>query len=161
MKFYTGIGSRQTPPSILELMSKVAEKLDATHTLRSGGADGADSAFENHTDNKVIYLPWKSFNDNDSKYNTVGPMAFDIAKQFHPAWERLSQGGQKLMARNVYQVLGHKLDSPSSFVICWTPNGELKGGTALAIKLAMHYKIPVFNLANKDARDRLTKFIGE
>jgi hypothetical protein len=56
------------------------------------------------------------------------------------------------MARNYRQIRG--LDAPDSkFVICWTPNGELKGGTAQAIKIAKNYGIPVFNLAiEKDYR---------
>jgi len=47
MKFYTGVGSRKTPLSILKVMRKLGYKLAIDGwMLRSGGADGADSAFE-------------------------------------------------------------------------------------------------------------------
>lgn len=44
--FYTGIGSRQTPPEILKMMTKIATQLESKGwVLRSGGAEGADEAF--------------------------------------------------------------------------------------------------------------------
>lgn len=47
MKYYAGIGSRNTPADILDLMTHLARRLDSRgYTLRSGGADGADAAFE-------------------------------------------------------------------------------------------------------------------
>lgn len=44
---YAGIGSRQTPDDILELMHRIGSTLAINgFTLRSGGAVGADTAFE-------------------------------------------------------------------------------------------------------------------
>ena len=56
---YAGIGSRNTPENIQAIMTKLATKLESLGwVLRSGGADGADSAFElgvlSHQ-NKEIY----------------------------------------------------------------------------------------------------------
>ena len=46
-KYYAGIGSRKTPKDICELMTRVARYLYFKgYTLRSGAADGADTAFE-------------------------------------------------------------------------------------------------------------------
>ena len=46
-KPYTGIGSRETPTAILDLMIAIGGVLaQRGFTLRSGGADGADDAFE-------------------------------------------------------------------------------------------------------------------
>lgn len=40
-KIFTGIGSRSTPPEILEKMKAIAKFLsERGYTLRSGGADG-------------------------------------------------------------------------------------------------------------------------
>jgi predicted Rossmann fold nucleotide-binding protein DprA/Smf involved in DNA uptake len=45
-KIFTGIGSRKTPPEILAQIEKIAEIAAASGwTLRSGGAEGADTAF--------------------------------------------------------------------------------------------------------------------
>lgn len=44
-KYYAGIGSRETPTRVLQLMIKAAQRLaQRGYTLRSGGADGADAA---------------------------------------------------------------------------------------------------------------------
>lgn len=65
--FYTGVGSRETPNDVMKVMYKFAQKM-ALHgaVLRSGGADGADTAFEWGCDKKQgmkeIYLPWNGFN---------------------------------------------------------------------------------------------------
>ena len=63
VQYYTGIGSRETPSHILELMTKIAKYLDSLgFILRSGGAPGADTAFANGAVNKQIFIPWKNFN---------------------------------------------------------------------------------------------------
>ena len=47
-KFYAGIGSTKTPKHIQEIMTEIARLLEIQrYTLRSGGATGADTAFEN------------------------------------------------------------------------------------------------------------------
>ena len=149
-KIYTGIGSRQTPFDILKVMKQLSAYLQGKgYTLRSGGASGADSAFESGiTDNtmKEIYLPWKGFENNKSSLYEISPGAFILAEHYHPAWEHLSPAAKKFHARNVYQVLGLDLQTPTDFVICWTKDGDLKGGTAQALRIALDKKIPIFNL---------------
>lgn len=146
--FYTGVGSRKTPESVLGLFTQWVKDLNGLgYTLRSGGAAGADSVFEMGVldKRKEIYLPWRGFNGNTSVLFTVSNDAMAIARNLHPAWQSLSEGTRKLMARNVYQVLGSDLKTPSEFLICYTPNGNEVGGTALAIRLARCNDIPVFN----------------
>jgi len=38
------------------------------------------------------------------------------------------------------------LKDPSDFIVCYTENGKMKGGTAQALRIAEDYKIPVFNI---------------
>lgn len=166
---YAGIGSRHAPPDILERMTVAAGRLARTgYTLRSGGAEGADTAFElGAGDMKEIYLPWRGFNNNPSPLHPPSSEAFDLAASFHPGWHRLSPAAKKLMARNSHQVLGADLKSPSGFVVCWTPDGAeteaqrgpKTGGTGQAIAIAGRHGIPVFNLARPDAGERLLAFI--
>lgn len=147
MKFYTGIGSRQTPPYVLDMFIELAKNYAKDgYILRSGGADGADSAFEKGAgDQKEIYLPWRGFNNNRSKLTSPTPAAFEMAKKYHPAWSRLRYPVKLLHARNCHQVLGLDLKTPSEFVVCWTIDGKAVGGTATAIKLAYDYDIQVMN----------------
>lgn len=146
-RFYAGVGSRETPMLVRRLMGAFA--YDAHRlgwTLRSGGADGADTAFEENASGRAeIYLPWAGFNGRAS---TLFPTldAFKIAAKFHPAWDRCTFGARKLHARNVHQVLGHDCKTPSRFVICWTIDGKASGGTGQAIRIAQGHGIAVFNL---------------
>lgn len=164
-KYYTGIGSRLTPLYVCDLMTEAAEQLEQKgYILRSGGADGADKAFEDGVGfekNKEIWLPWRNFEKNPSML-FPSLKAFDMASKIHPVWPKLTQGAQRLHARNCHQVLGKDLNTKSEFLICWTENGITKGGTATAIKLALNNSIPVLNLGKWDneasMRDALEDF---
>lgn len=159
-----GIGSRETPDDILDIMYEfAADAAEAGYTLRSGGAPGADTAFELGCSSmlgpKEIFLPWPRFNQNTSNYTTAPVKAFQIAAEHHPFWHNLKYTTKKLMARNTLQVLGQKLDDPVKFVVCWTPDGSLNGisresgGTGQALRIADAYGIPVFNLQRDDHRE--------
>lgn len=163
-KPYAGIGSRRTPFHTLLLMQDIAKELCRKgYVLRSGRAPGADCAFEkgSNSASNEIYLPWRRFNDSESSFYQPSEAAFKIAKSFHPIWDHLPQSIQKLMARNVHQILGQNLKSPSLFVICWTPDGcehfkdrtARTGGTGQAIAIASKYNVPVFNLKNESSKE--------
>lgn len=152
MRYFTAIGSRQTPTNILDQLFDICAKICAAGlVLRSGGADGADLASEKGCDfvggQKEIYLPWRGFNNSSSPLYHVSKEALELASTIHPAWHACNHGARKLHGRNCYQVLGKDLNTPSSFVICWTKDGEKIGGTRTAIVIAEKYQIPVYNLA--------------
>ena len=147
---YTGVGSRQTPSEYLDLMYEVAAHLGSLgYVLRSGHAPGADKAFEAGCDSvsgaKEIYLPWRQFegSDSDSVLDPSHEEVFALTEKYVPYIKYLKQGAVKLLTRNVYQVIGLDLQSPSDFVLCWTEGGKLKGGTAVALEVATDYSVPV------------------
>ena len=161
-KYYTGVGSRSTPIKIQKLMKLFALIMEYLgYILRSGGAEGADRAFESGVamlNNKEIYLANQSTEESEN-----------IASIFHPAWERCSDYAKKLHGRNSFQVLGENLKTPSEFLICWTKDGckthndrNIKtGGTGTAISIADYNKIPIYNLANKkDLKEVITFLKG-
>jgi len=166
---YAGIGSRETPAEILEVMETIAFNLaQAGWLLRSGHADGADLAFERAAMEgqgaTEIYVPWRRFNSEyDYGANLIVPdfnkRLMDLAEAHHPAWDRCSVAAQKLHARNCCQVLGEHLDKPADMVICWTPKGSGSGGTGQAIRIAHHFNVPVFDLGNGDNWKRLEHFV--
>jgi len=149
---YTGIGSRETPAPICDTMERIGYSLGSRGILlRSGGAHGADLAFEtgcdaSETGRKEIFVPWNGFNGIKLLY-PIPDEAFEMASKLHPAWHRLTLGARKMHARNCMQVLGPNLDTPTGAVICWTKDGKDVGGTRTAIVLARQYNIPVINLA--------------
>ncbi len=176
MKYYTGVGSRKTPLEVQALMEAYANHLAINGwTLRSGGAEGADQAFQRgvHAGGKEIYLPWGGFNEfvHDPEKGFYVAEEFGnwqranvIAAQSHPAWERCGQGARRLHTRNVYQVLGKDLSTPSAALVCWAEedrNGKVKGGTATAVSLAKQCNIPVINLFHRHNRDKLVSIINE
>ncbi|MCI0561502.1 MAG: hypothetical protein MN733_23690, partial [Nitrososphaera sp.] len=116
-----------------------------------GAAKGADSAFEKGALRAAglteIYLPWIGFNRHNSQRYHLPETAVSIAKQFHPAWWKLTAPARKLQARNSLQILGEALNpaEKSLFLLCYTEGGKIQGGTAQGIRLAVHYDIPIFN----------------
>lgn len=158
-KIYTGIGSRQTPPDVLAQMQLIGEDLAKYGwILRSGHAHGADQAFEygafRSRGEREIYLPWEGFNGGTtyiSSYIIPDPDTWKIAEQlaaeYHPNWPACNFYARKLHTRNVFQVLGKDLQTPSDFVVCWTKGGQRKGGTGQALRIAEAQGIPIFDLA--------------
>lgn len=158
-KVYAGIGSRETPVHVLATMRAVAKHLAGLGwTLRSGGADGADSAFEDGARDVggecEIWLPWPGFNGRTSTL-LPSPEAFTLASEHHPAWARLGRGPRALHARNGHQVLGRDLASPVDFIVCWTKDGKRGGGTGQALRLAAAQGIAIFDLGTDDGLERL------
>lgn len=168
--YYTGVGSRETPVEVLARMTKIARHLTVLgYVLRSGGAIGADSAFERGAGSSAhVYLAWPNYKrEHPARKVGACELALQMASTTHPAWGRLSEGARLLHARNCYQVLGDDLKTPSSFLVCWTPDGCVDeagrsretGGTATAIVLAARNGIPVFNLQVKGAIGALKTFL--
>lgn len=160
LKYYAGIGSRETPKHIGELMGRIATNLEKNnYILRSGGAEGGDTFFENGVKNKKdIYLPWCEYNNNKS--DLIVPMFIEserLARENHSYWATLKNPVKKLMVRNVYQVLGMNMAKQVDFIICWTKDGceshttrtISTGGTGMAISLASKLEIPIYNLKNE------------
>lgn len=163
-KIYAGIGARATPEHVMKKMTSIASELEALgFILRSGGADGADKAFADGVKDKKhkeIYLPWRGFNAIDSKFDTPSEKALEIAERFHPAWNKLSDGGKKLQGRNSHILLGESCQSTASFVICWTENGRAVGGTGQGLRIASTYGIRIYNLFNAKDEQDLMSFIS-
>lgn len=140
---YAGIGSRETPSHVLEVMYGLAmHYAEQGWVLRSGGAVGADDAFEagcnEASGSKEIFIP-----------GDATPEAIERASEFRPAWDRCSDWAKKAHGRNTMIVLGRAFNDPVRFVVCWTRNASGHGGTGHAIRVARANGIPVFDLGDK------------
>lgn len=164
-KYYAGIGSRATPTDIQELMVKLGRYLgDLGWVLRSGGAEGADTAFEKGCDEangrKEIFLPWKGYNGNKSTLyykgseisDEIKAESFELASKYHPAWNQCSYGAKALLARDGLQILGKDLKTPVSMVLFWSPDPN-HGGTSQALRISKDYEIVYFNLGDRIERE--------
>jgi hypothetical protein len=165
MIYYAGIGSRETPKEVLQYFEIIGRVLaEKGFILRSGGAKGADSAFENGCNKanglKEIFLPWKGFENSTSQLYNISSEAMQIAAMYHPYWQNLSDGAKKLQSRNSYQVLGYDLKTPSDFIVCYTKSGKGSGGTGQAIRIAKANNIPVFDFGADGTEDKLQEFLN-
>lgn len=176
IKYYAGIGSRKTPNAIRGFMVELAKAMaDEGFVLRSGGAEGADKAFEtgvdywhylNNDQNRTV--PKQIFLAQDIKGDTASMAAMNLAMKYHPAWNRMQRFAQNLHARNAFQIMGRDMKSPVKCVICWTPDGCIDhqhrtiytGGTGTAISIASEAKIPVLNLYYRQHVDKLCERFG-
>ena len=207
-KYYTGVGSREAPYNKLHDAAKIAERMLALgYGLRSGHAQGMDMAFEGPVSRlkqssgspsditpSEIYLPWDGFQSRraggmyiDANTLELWSEAKEMVSDLHPAPHRLSPGALSLHVRNVFQVLGQDLQTPSEFVVFWAvpishnkkekvedkdakiittadklpPQAVVKGGTNTAVYLAMSKNIPVYNLHDTEQSKTLLKYIKE
>ena len=184
----TGIGSRETPEDILKLMTRIGRRIEELGgILRSGGAGGADLAFEagwRKASACEIFHPWHGFKPKignkeiditralGRKRPTQGvgspivisgeilEQAEEIAAATHPAWEKCGPGARKLHTRNIPQILGGNLNRVTDLVICWTVDGRASGGTGQAMRLAQRKGAQIVNLKRLEDRQAILEALG-
>ena len=160
---YAGIGSRETPQSVINQMTEVAKELQSKgYTLNTGKTfggkeEGADQAFSMGTTKKNLFAP-----------EQAGEREKIIAREIHPAPDALSDGGMKLMARNTNQIFGANLDTPVDFVLFYaedkgkkgkTGENRPEGGTGQAVEMARAKGIPTINMQDTDWKEQLKRVL--
>lgn len=155
-KIYSGVGSREISDEAKKICFEVGKQMAlAGWTLRSGAAEGADTAFEQGAlsvgGKCEIYLPWKGYSNHPYGTYDIPKEAFAIAGGHHNYYDRVSQGVQKLLARNVQILLGKNLDKPSELVLAWW--NEESRGTRHTLSVAATYEIKSYNLADVSVLD--------
>jgi len=158
MSTYTGIGSIKTPPVILALMFRIGAKMaDRGHVLRSGGAQGADNAFESGCRSasgrsEIFRMPNKKIQPGILKQSR------ELGVKFSPQFSAFSKGKQWHLASSGLQVLGEFLDNPSSGIICYY--SDENSGTSTGTRIADFYKVPVWNLYFQENRAKFESWIS-
>jgi len=175
MKYYTMIGSRLTPVHCEDLMKRLSHELCRLHyTVRSGGANGADTCAEYgftnlNSDLHEVYLPWSGFNNKSGiVYSKLGLIneASELCSKHHLWWNTVKKESVKhLHRRNMHQVLGKDLITPSQFCILYAEpdtnrgEGHVKGGTGSANSLCLEQGVPVYNLYYDDVYSKLLNWV--
>lgn len=166
-KTVTGIGTREPPKPALKWVSDHAGQFSKYgYVLRSGHADGMDLAFERawncFNGRQEIFVPDLTFNNAHRSDNLIA--ITDEEMEF--AWNILEDTGvclwrhnlkpfvQRLLARNVLQVLGRDFSSPSDCVVyyCKLKDNKPTGGTAYAVNLATALSIPSYHIGTASQR---------
>lgn len=167
MKFYAGVGSRETPPEVLHWMTWAARALKAQGwTLRSGHADGADAAFEEGAGEQAqVFLPWPGYNHETPvqgwRMDRPDANAFTLAQEVHSNWYTMGSGGRALHARNAHILFGQHLVEPVRFVLCWTESGHRRGGTGTTMRMALNHNIEVLNMWHPAVQERIEQMVSD
>lgn len=168
----TLIGSREAPERIASVAIKIGRALsDRGVFAYSGGAPGMDSnfLFDYAPERRRIILPENGFNGLYSNgrdiidYNEFDThKAADEARKVAAHFDDQSEWTQRRYARNAMQILTEKLDTPTDFVLFWAVEKEgcVKGGTAIAVRLARLYGVPSFNLWRSNVLDEVCETFG-
>ncbi len=147
---YAGIGTRKAPQLVLDEIEKRAKALAAAgYTVRSGDATGPDKWFEHYgRPNVEIFTAFDAY-DN--------PAWYEMARKYHRRFDEQTGFVQRLLSRNTAIILGRNHDDPVDFVLCWTPNGNIVGGTGHSIRIALAHNIPVYNLGGVNDTNTLPR----
>lgn len=180
---YAAVGSRETPEDILCIQFRIGKTMcDIGFMGLSGEAPGPDQIYHEGAKQSrrydevgfEAYLPWNGFEKvwhNPEKniwdYNKTGfaKRAWWLGIGARGTDAGLKRGGMAMHARNAMQILGGDLRNPVQMVSCWAKprgkEGHVQGGTGTAVALAIHFKIPVFNLYTDEAMERAMNFLDK
>ena len=170
-KPYAVTGNRDMPEHLIAKMVELVKKLEGLgYTLRTGGLEGVEEAVENAATietKKEVILPFRDFNQKKSKFTYVSDRAHAVAKMFFPSYDTIKKGAQLFLAKNARLVMGNNMTSPALFLLCWTEDGVeaardrtmRTGFTGHPIAIASTIGIPVFNLGNPSAEQRLSLYL--
>lgn len=176
-RYYTGVGSRDITQEEYRLLKQIGTRMsELGYWLRSGAADGSDSAFQHGAcyDQEIkteIWIPWKSFQSELQQgtpyvnYYIPTKDMFETARNFFiekkiiPWYDNMPQGPKALHGRNYYQVVGFPSENNLSKVCIYCADesrkGDVAGGTRSAVMVARYFSIPTYNIRIKEQKEEL------
>lgn len=168
-KPYAVVGNKEFPTDLIPKLTSIVKKLDSLgYTARTGSMKGLDVCVEEITTNVELQLPWKNFNNKESKNTYSSPEILAIAKSLQPGFDELALPIKGFLAKNVRVLLGGKGISRAIFLLCHSEDGadsarQVTSRTASvghAIKVADKFNIPVFNLKNDNVEEQLMSYLN-
>lgn len=167
-KPFAFVSNPDMPESIKETLEMIAIKLsEQEYTVRLGGNKGLEEIFEHKVKRVELQLPWKGFNEKESKFTFTSENAKEISKAYSPVYDKLPDAVKVFLGRNVRLLLGKDLKSPAMFLIVWTADGcesardrtFRTGNAGHVIAMASAMRIPIFNISKQDSINRLLKYL--
>lgn len=109
-----------------------------------------------------FYIPFKEFNQIETKHYFNHEPSKEIAKSNFPSWDKVPDFIKSLLARNVRLLFGDKLNSPVLELFFWSEDGcesgfkvtQKTGKISALIRLADRYKITMRNIGNEHTLKR-------
>ncbi len=156
--------TQEVKTSLYNIISKL---INAGFTVRVN-ADDKDffAKVQSLSDTKIeAFLPWRGFNDIQSKHTFNTITANHIAEKNFSGWEKVPKPVQGFLARNVRMLFGDNNNSIVLGLITWSPDGasaiaELtkdSGNAAFIIRVACRFKFNVVNIAKSSSGNVLER----
>lgn len=158
------IGSTGATPEQGELFRQIGRFIvSGGDYITTGNAEGSDFYFADggnsiKPENVLIYLPWPDYNKqfihpkNKVLLNPKNEW-FELTAPFHPIFNNLKKGAQRMMSRN-YGIV-HKADK---LIALLNHRKQGFGGTGQGWRIAESLDIPRLDLNNKSF-DEVVEFL--
>ena len=159
------------PEEVKNQLSTIASKLIGKgFTVRVYGTDKPFvEKIQKLSGSKVeLYLPWRNFNELESKRTWNSLTAKHVAQQNFAGWEKVPDAVKGILAGQVRLLLGERNNSPANCLITWSADGASKAGevsketgrAGFIIKLAATFAFPVINMQKSSSEAIIEKNFG-
>lgn len=155
------------PPEIKEELISICKKLlSQKYVVRINGDDkGAVEALSQVSQDVEVYIPWKNFNEIQSKFYFNLPENKALAESLFSAWEKVPDSVKAFLARNIRMLFGDKNNNSVLALVTWSEDGvtlineigKATGKSSFVLKAALHYKLPVFNIGSEKSKSNLDR----
>lgn len=163
--------NRDFPPEVKSKLLSIASRLIAKkYTVRFNGDDKDFYRDVTQLSSKFVetFIPWKGFNEIESKHYFNGLTCKHIASTNFSGWEKIPDSVKAFLSRDVRMVFGDKNNSISLCVITWSQDGASRGSevnkdtgrASFIIKMASGFGFPVINTAKQNIDTILEKSFG-
>ena len=160
---------KDMPSDVKQKFYQLASKLIGkgyTVRLNSDDPDFVKQVQSLSSKNVELYLPWRNFNQLDSKhtYNTL--TAMDVAQRNFQGWEKIPDAVKAILAAQVRMVFGDRNNSIALMVITYSGDGASRiaeltkdtGRVSFIIKMACTYGFSVVNMGKQSSESLLQKY---
>jgi hypothetical protein len=149
----------------------IASKLIAKkYTVRVFGGDKAFCERVKALSSQFVevYVPWKMFNEIDSKFYFNSLTAKELGRQHFTGWDKIPDSVKAILCAQVRLLFGEKNNSIVMCLITWTKDQASRGGevtkdtgrAGFIIKMASSYGFPVLNIAKQSSGPIIERTFG-
>lgn len=160
---------KDTPPEIKQKFYHLASKLIGkgyTLRLNPDDPDFVKQVQALSTKNVELYLPWRNFNQLESKHTFNTLTSKDIAQRHFPAWEKIPDAVKAMLANQVRMIFGDRNNSIALMLITFSRDGASRiaeitkdtGRVSFIIKMACSYGFSVVNLGKQSSESLIEKY---
>lgn len=163
-------GNKEAPPEVINKIKELVGFLSQNgFTIREGCEGPVElAADEAATQKRERILAWRDFAEKESKLTWNSERANYVAKLFHPTYDAMKKGIQHILGKNARLILGDKMNSPARLLLTWSEDGieHSRGRTSRTglvghtIAIATAAGVPIYNLGNSTAEQRLREYVG-